>query len=252
MLLAVAQPFRAFAETPGGRITTAEAHATAAAAPTNPPACGTVSQWAIGGCAGDVQRPCTRSEDCAESGPCLGSRDDAVGYRKWQPTWPIDTHAGGEERDIVVLVNRTFYDNAYTIQNAYMRWDTSALPDDAVICRAWIDLFENTSDNEPTGFGVVELDWGYTERPATDTMWSSGTEPGDAGTWKIPYWQVGRQRIDLSNLEHINRKGYTGVRLRYAGGQPTDVNDFDFRAWGHPTSTGPVLHVEWSVPTARN
>lgn len=249
-LMAGADPFAARAQAPSGPVATAGARLTAAAAPATPPACGTVSQWVIGGCANDVQRPCTHDDDCADSGPCMGSSDDAVGYRKWQTTWPVDTPGGGEETDLVVLVNRTFYGNAYTIQDAYLRWDTSALPDDAVICRAWIDLFENTSDNEPTGFGVVELDWGYTERPASDLMWSSGTERGDAATWKVPYWQVGRQRIDLSNLNHINRTGYTGVRLRYVGGQPADVNDFDFRAWGHPTSSGPVLHVEWSAPPA--
>jgi hypothetical protein len=213
-----------------------------------PAPCGAATEWVIGGCTNDRQRPCTTSDDCNGGGICMGARADAVGYRKWQPTWPVDAVPGGQEDGPVVLVDRTFYDDAYTVENAFMRWDTSSLPPDAVICRAWIDLFEQSSDNEASGFGVVELDWGYTQRPVTENMWSSSTETGNAATWNVPHWQVGWQRIELRNLDQISRTGYTGVRLRYVGNRPADINDFEFGAWGQSKSAGPILHVEWSRP----
>lgn len=128
-----------------------------------------------------------------------------------------------------------------------VRFDTSALPDDATVTAATLKLYATTLQDTDdrnfqceyyTGWPIGTED--YTTSPGNDAH--SGT-PLDSLTLNI------YNSFSLSNLGSISKTGYTGFRCSISGGQPTGLNHALFAAYDGGSNL-PWLQITYTMPGA--
>jgi len=140
----------------------------------------------------------------------------------------------------------------FSISVLLLRFDTSSLPDDAVITAARLEVHVATTSNSDTRRLVGEF------YPATNWPISAGaytaTAPAvntalDVSIGALTTGQVDSIPLDqaLSN-QQISRTAATGLRLHVSGGQPTGANDVEIGAQDHSHLADPCLVVDYVGP----
>lgn len=136
-----------------------------------------------------------------------------------------------------------------------LRWDTAALPDDAVVTSAWLrGMVFDVAATEGTSLAGDWYDWGatcgpedYTPTLPTDALSVAGACGTACETGQI---ETGRDNdFALDTLGQISRTGPTALRLHAAGvGADTSISGVAF--YDLPSAEPPPrLVVLWCEPT---
>jgi hypothetical protein len=188
------------------------------------------------------------------------SADDAYWNKEglvseWPPSGTVS--AGSESSTTFGARKLKAAGSRTELQESFIRFDTSTIPDDAVISAATLQI-QTTGVGSPT---TRNLNVGYyagTNWPITAADWSGADDAGsDAGVFALTVFGAGTQEdLTLTNVSSINKTGYTGFRLSISGAAPADDEDFrvDFATLDHTTLTEPQLLVTYtsaSIPTLR-
>jgi hypothetical protein len=186
------------------------------------------------------------------------SGDDGYWDKEGPPTgWPPDGTGGDSGSDSAISMLARKYRTAAFVDLivALVRFDTSALPDDAVITDATLRLqiisVGNITDRTLNVGYYASANW-----PISTGDWTGANDPGsDAGTFALTGISVGQEDLVLSSPTSVNVSGYTGLRLGISGGDP-GIDDRDYKVematLDHSTLTEPQLLVTYTDagPTA--
>lgn len=134
----------------------------------------------------------------------------------------------------------------YEIASAFMRWDTSSLPNDATVSGATLRANVATKVNDNARNLTAE--W-YSAWPI-DTV-DYGIAEGDNDVLNVPLANVTAGNVDNDfalggSATAVSLTGYTGLRLDVTGGQPTGRNALSFAALEHATYAEPRLLVTYT------
>lgn len=130
-----------------------------------------------------------------------------------------------------------------------LSFDTSAIPDNAVIERVYLGVTRSSGAGSPWNGGnalVIDAHAGCLGTAcgvATDDYGATATATGVASIAAISSGSATSTDFDASGRASINVAGVTELRLRFTAPPPT--NNYLFLSSG----SAPVLHVEFSVPT---
>ena len=178
--------------------------------------------------------------------PIAADADDGTGYYQdssWPPsggTW--SDYTGGN------IFASKVYDGAstYTQDSAFLRFDTSSIPDGATITAASLSLYVVAkADSESYSLVGDYYDFGgeptvagdYEETPATSIFTAEDLTGIGTGTILA---------VDLTDLTGINKTGYTGIRLTLSAGTPTSNNYLEI-ADHESANTEPTLEVTYTT-----
>lgn len=138
----------------------------------------------------------------------------------------------------------------YTVRVLLMRWDTSSLPDNAVVSAATLRAYiVGKGDADGRSFAV---EWYSSANWPIDTGDYTATAANDAhsGTTIASIATSADNDFALANLTNINLTGYTGMRCHITGGQPSvGYNYVTMAHYDHTTETEPRLLVTYAVPS---
>lgn len=140
----------------------------------------------------------------------------------------------------------------YKIANGLIRFDTSGLPDDAVITGANLILNVSTKNNADSRNLTAE--WYSASNWPIDAADYSETAQSTAGSWSLNSITASGTDNTLAltgpDSTNINRTGYTGLRLHISGGLPlTSQNRIRFSTY-ELGSAKPRLIITYTVPVA--
>ena len=155
-----------------------------------------------------------------------------------------------------IQLNRSWRGSDYFKRNGHMRFDTSVLPDDAIITNASMSLFIHTSgfSTSEDPYGKMVMDYKDYSGGVSCSNWqgSVGTYFAHMGT------QLRAESIDdnavntfpLVNVERISRTGETGFLLAIWDMTPTDWNTFQYSTHEHSSNPAPQLNITYETVTA--
>jgi hypothetical protein len=145
-------------------------------------------------------------------------------------------------------VSRSFTGSTYADNNGLLQWDTSALPDTAVVTSATLTVWVVTVDNtDARSFQGEWFNWGASCDAADWTLSAAST------AFSAPNSSIvtnAANTIPLSGvLGNINLSGRTSVRLHESGGPPTGNNRVVVAGYANTSQAGPRLQVCYALPT---
>lgn len=198
--------------------------------------------------------PPARREEVTAAVAVASSSDDGDverGSREYPPAPDAPSYASSERRDLLVRRSKTKWPYQ-PVRVTVLRFDTSWLPDDAVVQAAELQLhFTEKTDSDSRSlvaewyrnnpWGIGPGDWTWNDVSTAHT----GTTLHDIAT--------GRQNtFALTNLRSIDVRGATALRLHISRGTlaPTGPNDLSFAAFDDPRLPPPVLVVRYSAPVS--
>lgn len=181
------------------------------------------------------------------------SGDDAM-VNAADATYPPTTVDGSwfaEQTDLVT----NFLDVAtYRRRVAMMRFDTSSIPDSAVVWRAVLRMFiTGKIIVAPTDAPYLFGEWyAFDGSVAFSDYVSTSSSTAHVGT-DMALISTGADRdFELRNLGSINKTGYSGIRLHcHTVAAPTNHNQLEWSAFDHTTNTEPRLIVSHGSPETR-
>ena len=148
------------------------------------------------------------------------------------------------------------YDNgsgknsSVSVQNGLFRWDTSALPDDAIISSATVTFYMDTIANDESR--SLTADW-YTSWPIDESDWILEPQTGALSGIALSTFSVGSNTITLENVStNVSTTGYTGLRFHISGGLPTGQNFVTVTAYdngGEGSQVRASLTVTYTTPS---
>lgn len=157
----------------------------------------------------------------------------------------------------VVPAIRFYDDNAdeYRIAVGLMRWNTSALPDNATVESASLRCTTTATSPPPLDGGIFDqegrsltADW-YTAWPIDAADYSVAAETSAlAGVLLSDLTPGALNTIPLDNTNGVSTTGYTGLRLHISGGVPAGFSIVLCAAFEHDTFDPPELVVTYSLP----
>lgn len=177
--------------------------------------------------------------------------DDGTGYRGGGTNWAnISTDPFTAEETTTLLVSQVTNGTQFFLDNTFLRFDTSSLPDNAVPSSANLLLYLIAKGTNPDNivWGADFYDFGGEPSVAAD--WELSTS-GDA----ITSFTSGSltasavNTIALTGLSGINKTGFTGIRIAPTGsvGQPTSsLNTIEFAA-SESVQQEPRLEVTYEI-----
>ena len=133
------------------------------------------------------------------------------------------------------------------VGNALIRWDTSYLPNDALVedvtLRAYVTSLHNANGRNLTA------DW-YTAWPIDGTDYQFSRQSSALSGIPISSITSGQDNDwSLDNgAANVSLTGFTGVRLHVDGAYPTGLNNVHIASNDHTSQSGPRLIVTYSVP----
>ena len=173
--------------------------------------------------------------------------DDGTGYRETAGAWSgISTGSYTDFSDD--SGNALWASKIYTAgdkfeDNAYMRFDTSSIPDGATIVAANLSMF--VLDVDETGSDIYDLVGDYYDfggEPSVAADWTETASPLIVVHDLTDLTEGVVNTLPLIDLSGINKSGYTGIRLTLSGGTPTAANSLQIAAFEH-ASQEPLLQV---------
>lgn len=179
--------------------------------------------------------------------------DDGAGYKS-DSTWAgVPTGPFADEPGDVIYVVKYVPGNYYA-ENAFVRFDTSSIPDDATVTAAQLKIYLLALVSQ---FGTQFLEGDYYDFGGTPTVTADWILTVAASiftpiqTTSLTTSAV--NTIDLTDLTGINLSGYTGIRLAISN--VTVVNnsqevELDFAGFGNATGSAAQLLVTYTTPAA--
>lgn len=182
----------------------------------------------------------------------VGANDQYV-YKRTVATWPP---TGSVLRDTTFEAMYAEKDynagrNDFTIINPLLKWDTSSLPDGAIITgatlRIWVSLKSDANSKSLTA------GW-YAWDGTSDTDYSEAAETNaHTGTALSAITTATTNDFALTNAAaNISTTGTTSLRLHLSdGAQPTGDNYVEIQASEHPATNPPQLIVNYTDPAGQ-
>ncbi|MBA2641348.1 MAG: hypothetical protein H0U82_00290 [Actinobacteria bacterium] len=168
--------------------------------------------------------------------------------------YPPEINLTSDAAGVNVNISKRETFAAFRTDVGLIRFDTSTLPDAAVVSKATLRLnVISKVDNEARS---IVAEWYASSNWPIDTTDYSSTVVTDAhaGTTIASIATGADQDFALQNLSNISLTGYTGLRLHVTGGAPaTDqINELIVALFDHATLAEPRLLVtyddEYQVP----
>lgn len=149
-----------------------------------------------------------------------------------------------------ILVQKSLAGN-YLLNVGLLRFDTSSLPNAAVVTGATLRL-RGSSKSDADGRSLT-AEWylpTFLPQPDDDYTTTVGAD-AHAGTSISALVTGADGDLALINVENINKAGLTGLRLHISGGAPTGDNFYLFASFNHATLAEPRLIVDYEVQEIR-
>lgn len=185
----------------------------------------------------------------AVSFPVATGNDDGTGYRT-AATWAgIDSGAFTGDETLNLFVSKTFVTPNYFEDISVVRFDTSSIPDDAVITSARLKWWVDNKNDNSQGF-VLEADYyDFGGTPTVSGDWIQTVAANILDSLPLASVLSGWNVQELSDISGINKSGYTGIRLALnAAATPTGNNTLEISGFaaglGHPLVQ---LDVDYTV-----
>jgi len=156
------------------------------------------------------------------------SGDDCEVYKQGA-TYPPSGSATVVTEQIQVGVSKGWETDHFATHVGLVRFDTSPLPDGAIITAATLRLCSSGGASDADG-RVLNVDWYDPNNWPIDAADYSDAVSAGAGSLDVTSWpSYGNwAEIVLSGLSNISKTGYTGLRLGVSGGQPAGSNGLEF------------------------
>lgn len=135
---------------------------------------------------------------------------------------------------------------AYYIYVGLTRWDTSSLPDTAVVSAATARLYGDLINNLDSR--NLTADWYDAGTIGTEDYTSTVGTNAHAGTSLSSLITGGYNSVALTNVNNVSTTGYTGLRWHISGEAPTDTNTFRFYSFAQGAGYRPELVVTYNTP----
>ena len=163
------------------------------------------------------------------------------------------SQSDGDTDNAVVTATRTLFGGNYIIRVGLVWFDTSALPDNAVITAASLHLHAYRNGDTDSRNLAAEY---YTESPPVD-LGRDYTTTAATTAFSVDLTtlqdQVGNAQWEeftlTSPAENISKTGYTGFRFHITGGQPSGTNLASF--YSYDGTNPPYLSVTYTVPSPK-
>lgn len=128
------------------------------------------------------------------------------------------------------------------------RWDTSSIPNDAIITSALVRLYVNTTFDDDNRSFLLEWmsDWGTCDSSEYTTTTAADAH---AGTDITSITGEASNDFALINLSNISLTGITAIRAHISGGEPTGYNQVQWASYDHVSLAAPELLVTYDLPT---
>jgi hypothetical protein len=137
--------------------------------------------------------------------------------------------------------------NGYEIAVGLVRFDTSALPDNATVTSATLRLYALSSTSADNRNLVAEWYPG-SSWPIDGADWvGTASSSASTGTPLRSLAASAYNDLSLSGLSAISTTGYTGLRLHVSGGQPTGENNASFASLEAGAATAAQLVVNYTT-----
>lgn len=172
--------------------------------------------------------------------------DDAV-VERFAAGYPPETGGSFSDTATAVEATRHNWNPNFQVHNGLMRWDTSSLPDNAVIAGASLDIAGiggNSADARS-----MSMDWFVFVGNMSDYISTAQTNAfAGKPIADIPKDNSVSRFALLDAATNINKTGTSGLRMHVTGGQPTGLNNIQFASFDHTTVVEPKLVVDWALP----
>ena len=141
----------------------------------------------------------------------------------------------------------------YAVGVGLLRFDTGALPDDAIITAARLELYvvdkNNANNRSLVGEFHPSSAWPIAAGSYTDVAPTQNLAFGVAVP-SLPLGQVVPITLDAALADQqVSRTTTTGLRLHISGGQPSGINSVEFVTQDDPTRPEPCLVLDYVRPT---
>ena len=175
--------------------------------------------------------------------------DDALGAKNG-PSYPPTGNFAADSTGTTVEASKSFEGGGvgHRYRNAFLRFDTSSLPDDAAVTGASLRVRPTARDaDDGRSLSLDWFDWG-TAVESADVTAAAGTN-AHAGTPLASIAVGSTLALELEDpATFVNKDGHTYLRTHVSGGAPGGFNYLAFAAHGHPTLGPPELVVDYAVP----
>ncbi|MGH2784037.1 MAG: RHS repeat-associated core domain-containing protein [Actinomycetota bacterium] len=172
-----------------------------------------------------------------------GANDDTVRRHGTNYVPPCDY---AYPTSTLINVSRAFDPayGTYDVHNAFMRWNTSSIPDNATLLSATVRVrvtYVRNANNKQ-----VTADW-YTSGwpPVTCADSSPGSETTASSGMAIP-GSGGDHDFVLGNTTGVSKTGDTGLRFHLTGGTPTGINRVHWASYENTSYHEPYLLVRYN------
>jgi hypothetical protein len=137
--------------------------------------------------------------------------------------------------------------NGYEISDGLLRFDTSALPDNAVVTsavlRLWVQSRTSADNRDLVAEWYPGSSWPIDGADWTATASSTASTGGGLQSLTVGAFND----LALMGLSSISTTGYTGLRLHVSGGQPTGENNAVIAAFEAGSATAARLVVNYTT-----
>jgi RHS repeat-associated protein len=146
----------------------------------------------------------------------------------------------------LINVSRAFdpaYDT-YDIHNAFMRWNTASIPDNATLLSATVRVrltYVRNANNKK-----VTADWYVSGWPPVTCADSSATSQTSASSGMTIPGSGGDHDFVLANVTGVSKTGDTGLRFHLTGGTPTGLNRVHWASYENTSYHEPYLLVRYN------
>lgn len=183
--------------------------------------------------------------------PIAADADNGYG-RELGVSWPVssgDTFADAPfGTDIVSMARHA--NGGFYVMNGYLRFDTSSIPDTAVISAAALKMHVLDAASPDAGSTLAFDYYDFGGAPSVVADWELSSSGDAVSAFTISSLSIGSvNTIAITTLTGINVSGFTGFRFAPAQTtQPTGDNFADFASRQHATAQEPRLEVTYTVP----
>ena len=184
--------------------------------------------------------------------PIAVDTDDGTGYRGGGAVWEnIGTATFTAEETTNIVASKTLFGGNYYVDNAYMRFDTSSIPDGAVITSARLILYidsNNTFNDDGISLAADFYDFGG--EPSVSGDWEQSSSGDAISSFTIVSLTTNAiNNISLTGLSGINKTGYTGIRIAPVDTTaPTGLNSIEIASF-EAAQQEPRLEVTYTTDT---